>query len=65
MAANGSGPDFYARVYSRLIDSAAQPVILHWLGDMFDPALKGYWGHDDLDTAADAVLGLIETHDPR
>ena len=65
MAANGSGPDFYARVYSRLIDSAAQPVILHWLGDMFDPALKGYWGHADLDAAADAVLGLIETHAPK
>ena len=62
MAANGTGPDFYARVYSRLIENAAQPVILHWLGDMFDPALKGYWGHDDLDDAADAVLELIQSH---
>ncbi|MEM1428256.1 MAG: dihydrodipicolinate synthase family protein [Pseudomonadota bacterium] len=62
MAATGQGPDFYARVYARLIEQAAEPVILHWLGDMFDPALKGYWGHTDLDAAADAVLTLIERH---
>lgn len=62
MAANGSGPDFYHRVYGRLIEQAAEPVILHWLGHMFDPALKGYWGHDDLDAAADSVLALIEAH---
>ena len=62
MAAHGSGPEFYARVYGRLIESAAEPVILHWLGDMFDPALKGYWGHDDLDAAADAVLALMQNH---
>ncbi|WP_298838142.1 dihydrodipicolinate synthase family protein [uncultured Roseobacter sp.] len=65
MAANGTGPDFYARVYGRLIESAAQPVILHWLGDMFDPALRGYWGYDDLDDASDAVLELIGDHAPR
>ncbi len=62
MAANGTGPDFFARVYGRLIEEAKDPVILHWLGDMFDPALKGYWGHDDLDAAADAVLSLIEAY---
>lgn len=62
MAAAGDGPDFYDRVYSKLIEQAADPVILHWLGDMFDPALKGYWGCDDLDDAADSVLALIEQH---
>lgn len=62
LPAIGAGPDVYASVYSRLIEAAAQPVILHWLGDMFDPALKGYWGHDDLDRAADAVLALIGAH---
>ena len=36
--------DIYRKVYRRLIDQAKEPVILHWLGDMFDPALKGYWG---------------------
>lgn len=62
MAASGTGPDFYARVYGRLIEQAADPIILHWLGDMFDPHLAGYWGHTDLDQAADAVLQLIEAH---
>lgn len=61
-AGNGSGPDFYRAVYDRLITQSAEPVILHWLGDMFDPALKGYWGYDDLDQAADAVLSLVEAH---
>ncbi|MEL6519431.1 MAG: dihydrodipicolinate synthase family protein [Pseudomonadota bacterium] len=62
MAATGAGPDFYARVYGRLIEQAAEPVILHWLGDMFDPALKGYWGHSDLDKATDSVLAIIQGH---
>jgi hypothetical protein len=55
----GAGSDVYARVYRRLIDGAAQPVILHWLGEMFDPALAGYWGHKDLSRASDFVLDLI------
>lgn len=62
MAANLKGPDAYARVYARLIEQAANPVILHWLGDMFDPALKGYWGHDDLDAASASVLAIISAH---
>jgi hypothetical protein len=49
----------YRRVYRRLIDSAQQPVILHWLGDMFDPALAGYWGSRDVARASDLVLSLI------
>jgi len=52
-------PDTYAAVYRRLIDGAREPVILHWLGDMFDPALKGYWGSANIDAASDFVLGLI------
>ncbi|WP_309664611.1 dihydrodipicolinate synthase family protein [Tabrizicola sp.] len=49
----------YARVYRHLIDGAQQPVILHWLGEMFDPALAGYWGSTDVNRASDFVLGLI------
>ena len=54
-----ASPETYATVYRRLIDGAKDPVILHWLGDMFDPALKGYWGSTDVAKASDFVLGLI------
>lgn len=55
----GAGPDTYRRVYRRLIDGAKDPVILHWLGDMFDPVLTGYWGTTDVAAASDFVLNLI------
>ena len=55
-------PADYERVYDRVLSQARQPVILHWLGDMFDPALKGYWGSDDIDTAMTTALGIIEAH---
>ena len=49
----------YRAVYRRLIDGAKDPVILHWLGDMFDAALAGYWGSHDVARASDFVLSLI------
>jgi Protein of unknown function (DUF993) len=55
----GATPDTYHRVYRHLIDGAKDPVILHWLGEMFDPALAGYWGSADVAKASDFVLGLI------
>jgi Protein of unknown function (DUF993) len=55
----GATPDTYHRVYRHLIDGAKDPVILHWLGEMFDPALAGYWGNADVAKASDFVLGLI------
>lgn len=55
----GASRDIYRKVYRRLIDGAARPVILHWLGDMFDPALAGYWGTTDVAQASDFVLDLI------
>ncbi|MBK4215244.1 dihydrodipicolinate synthase family protein [Paracoccus caeni] len=57
-----AGPDTYLQVYGRLLDQAQAPVILHWLGDMFDPALAGYWGSRDVAAASDTVLALIEAH---
>ena len=54
--------DDYLAVYSRLITGARDKVILHWLGAMFDPQLKGYWGSDDLDAAMNTALGIIEAH---
>jgi hypothetical protein len=56
------GPDDYARVYDRLLSSAREPVILHWLGDMFDPALAGYWGSRDLGAAMNVAVDVIRRH---
>jgi hypothetical protein len=59
LPAIGATPDQYRAVYRRLIDGAKEPVILHWLGEMFDPALVGYWGTTDVSSASDVVLALI------
>jgi dihydrodipicolinate synthase/N-acetylneuraminate lyase len=53
------GPDDYQRVYSGVLAQTDRPVILHWLGEMFDPQLAGYWGSRDLTAAATTVLDLI------
>lgn len=60
--AMGADAETYLRVYGRLLDCAAQPVILHWLGEMFDPGLAGYWGSTDVATASETVLALIRAH---
>lgn len=59
LARAARGPDDYLRVYARVLAQAEAPVILHWLGAMFDPALKGYWGASDFETAAETVLAII------
>jgi len=56
------GPDDYVAVYDRLLRQAREPVILHWLGEMFDPALAGYWGHADHDRAMDVAVDVINAH---
>ena len=62
LARVATGPADYERVYDRVLSQARQPVILHWLGDMFDPALKGYWGSADTARAMDTALGVIQAH---
>ncbi|MFL4975832.1 MAG: dihydrodipicolinate synthase family protein [Microvirga sp.] len=52
-------PDDYAKVYGRILGQVREPVIIHWLGDMFDPALTGYWGTNDLDKAMDTAVAII------
>jgi len=52
-------PDDYIKVYSRVLSEANQPVILHWLGDMFDPALKGYWGKETFKDSQEVALRVI------
>src|SRR5699024_9200565 len=58
LAAVATGPAEYARVYEAVLAETEQPVILHWLGQMFDPALSGYWGTSDLDQAHHIVADL-------
>jgi len=60
LAARARGPRDYLEVYGELLGQAERPVILHWLGEAFDPALRGYWGGTDFDAAAGTVLELIE-----
>ena len=55
-------PADYAKVYARVLQQADQPVILHWLGEMFDPALSGYWGSSKTKAAMDACLGVIRSN---
>jgi hypothetical protein len=62
LARVAQGPADYERVYDRLLRQARQPVILHWLGDMFDPALAGYWGSAQVEAAMDTALGVIAAH---
>ncbi|MFJ6512034.1 dihydrodipicolinate synthase family protein [Streptomyces sp. NPDC091406] len=56
------GPEDYLATYAHLLRQASEPVILHWLGPMFDPALEGYWGSADLDEATDTFLKVIAEH---
>jgi hypothetical protein len=62
LARVATGPQDYERVYGRVLSQARHPVVLPWLGDMVDPALKGYWGADDFDRAMDTALGIINAH---
>jgi uncharacterized protein DUF993 len=60
LAARARSPRDYLDVYGELLAQASRPVILHWLGEAFDPALRGYWGSPDFEAAAGTVLELIE-----
>jgi hypothetical protein len=62
LARLGRNADDYAKVYDRVLSQVREPVIIHWLGDMFDPALSGYWGTADLDIAMDTAVGIINAH---
>jgi hypothetical protein len=55
-------PEDYRKVYDRVLGQVARPVVLHWLGPMFDPALTGYWGSPDVEAATEAFLGLVSDH---
>lgn len=62
LAASAKGPEDYLKVYDRILSQVREPVIIHWLGEMFDPALEGYWGSSDHWTAMDTCLKAIAAH---
>lgn len=62
LAAAAKSPDDYARVYGRILSQTKEPVVLHWLGEMFDPALVGYWGSTDHLASMDTCLDVIAAH---
>jgi hypothetical protein len=59
LAAAARSPDDYVHVYDRVLAQVREPVIIHWLGDMFDPALAGYWGSGDLDAGSATCLAIV------
>lgn len=65
LAAAASGLQDYAEVYGALLDQVRGPVLLHWLGPAFDPALEGYWGSADLDVATKGLLAIVGEHAER
>ena len=62
LAASAKSPDDYAKVYDRILSQVKEPVIIHWLGEMFDPALQGYWGKADHYAAMEICLSVLENH---
>jgi hypothetical protein len=62
LAAVGRHADDYASVYATVLSQVREPVILHWLGPMFDPALEGYWGSADLAAAMENCLAIIHAN---
>ena len=62
LAAAAKSPKDYAKVYGRILAQVKQPVVLHWLGEMFDPALSGYWGRGTHEEAMDVCLDVIAAH---
>ena len=62
LAAAARTPDDYFKVYDRVLTGCRNKVILHWLGDMFDPALTGYWGSTDVAAAMNSCCAIIDAH---
>jgi Protein of unknown function (DUF993) len=62
LARAAKSPADYARVYDRILRQTKEPVIIHWLGEMFDPALAGYWGAADHMAAMESCLAILHDH---
>jgi hypothetical protein len=55
-------PEDYAKVYGRILRQVKEKAIIHWLGEMFDPALAGYWGHAGHERAMDVALDVLTSN---
>jgi hypothetical protein len=62
LAACARTPDDYVKVYGRILSQTREPVIVHWLGEMFDPALAGYWGSADRDRQVETLLAIVSEY---
>jgi len=62
LAVCARSPDDYRKVYSRILSQVERPVIIHWLGEMFDPQLAGYWGEENHGRAMNTALAVIEAN---
>ncbi|MYG52917.1 MAG: dihydrodipicolinate synthase family protein [Rhodospirillaceae bacterium] len=65
LAACAAGPADYEKVYGRILSQVREPVLIHWLGEMFDPALDGYWGDPDHMAAMEVCLSILAAHADR
>jgi len=65
LAACARSPEDYGRVYDRILAQVKEPVIIHWLGEMFDPALDGYWGRKDHFEAMEVCLDVLSRNASR
>lgn len=65
LARLAGGPGDYARVYSRLLGQLSEPALIHWLGEVFDPQLAGYWGSTDPDRAMACLLEIVRANRER
>ena len=59
LAACARTAEDYRRAYGHILRQVTRPVILHWLGEAFDPSLAGYWGSRDIPEAMETCLGII------
>ena len=64
LARIAQGPEDYLQVYARVLGQLREPALIHWLGEVFDPQLKGYWGHRDLDGAMEVCLQVVRSNAP-
>jgi len=62
LAALAESPDDYHAVYERVLSQVSEPVILHWLGEVFDPQLAGYWGSSHVESSTSSFLDLVHAH---